>query len=81
MFLINDISLFIPSSIILSASTRKLYEKKLQKLLDNGPAQPLLPEVVPAEINAHHNGNSDPDLYSDKEDGKNSSLPSLRNHV
>ncbi|KAM8740440.1 lamina-associated polypeptide 2, isoforms beta/gamma-like isoform 7-T7 [Acanthopagrus schlegelii] len=50
------------------ASTRKLYEKKLQKLLDDGPAQPPLPELVLTEIEINHNGNSESDLYSDKED-------------
>ncbi|XP_036977253.1 thymopoietin a isoform X10 [Acanthopagrus latus] len=50
------------------ASTRKLYEKKLQKLLDDGPAQPPLPELVLTEIEVNHNGNSESDLYSDKED-------------
>lgn len=60
---------------ILPASTRKLYEKKLQKLLDDGPAQPPLTEVVLAEIQVNHNGNSESDLYSDKEDGKNSVTP------
>ncbi|CAB1418918.1 unnamed protein product [Pleuronectes platessa] len=50
------------------ASTRKLYEKKLQKLLDDGPAQPPLPELVLAEIQVNHNGHSEADLYSDKED-------------
>ncbi|XP_010773047.1 lamina-associated polypeptide 2, isoforms beta/gamma-like isoform X1 [Notothenia coriiceps] len=50
------------------ASTRKLYERKLQKLLDEGPAQPPLPEVIVTETQVNHNGNSDSDLYSDKED-------------
>ncbi|KAM3843191.1 thymopoietin a [Diretmus argenteus] len=50
------------------ASTRKLYEKKLQKLLDQGPPQALVPHVVLAEIDANHNGNSDSDRYSDKEE-------------
>lgn len=50
------------------ASTRKLYEKKLQKLLDDGPAQPLKPQLVVTEIQVNHNGNSESDLYSDKED-------------
>lgn len=54
----------------LSASTRSLYERKLQKLLDHGATQVLVPEAVPAEIGIHHNGTADPDLYSDKEDGK-----------
>ncbi|XP_040886477.1 thymopoietin a [Toxotes jaculatrix] len=50
------------------ASTRKLYEKKLQKLLDEGPAQPPLPQLVLTNIQVNHNGNSESDLYSDKED-------------
>ncbi|XP_045927787.1 thymopoietin a [Micropterus dolomieu] len=50
------------------ASTRKLYEKKLQKLLDDGPAQPPLPQLVLTEVQVSHNGNSESDLYSDKED-------------
>ncbi|XP_029318181.1 thymopoietin a isoform X3 [Cottoperca gobio] len=50
------------------ASTRKLYEKKLQRLLDDGPAQLPLPELVLTEIQVNHNGNSESDLYSDKED-------------
>lgn len=29
-----------------------------------------MPEVVLTEVNVHHNGTADPDLYSDKEDGK-----------
>ncbi|TKS91157.1 Lamina-associated polypeptide 2, isoform beta [Collichthys lucidus] len=49
------------------ATTRKLYEKKLQKLLDDGPAQPL-PQLTVTEIQVNHNGNSEPDVYSDKED-------------
>lgn len=64
-----------PLLLILPASTRKLYEKKLQKLLDDGPAQPPLPQLVFTEIQVNHNGNSESDLYSDKEDGKNSFTP------
>ncbi|XP_068573266.1 thymopoietin a isoform X1 [Cebidichthys violaceus] len=48
------------------ASTRKLYEKKLQRMLDDGPAQP--PKLLLTEIQVNHNGNSESDLYSDKED-------------
>ncbi|KAM6962013.1 thymopoietin a [Tautogolabrus adspersus] len=48
------------------ASTRKLYEKKLQKLLDAGPAH--LTQLVVTEIQVNHNGNSESDMYSDKED-------------
>ncbi|XP_071393868.1 thymopoietin a isoform X2 [Centroberyx affinis] len=50
------------------ASTRKLYEKKLQKLLDDGPPQAPEPQVVLTEIDVNHNGNSDSDRYSDKEE-------------
>ncbi|XP_032360764.1 thymopoietin a isoform X1 [Etheostoma spectabile] len=50
------------------ASTRKVYEKKLQRLLDEGPTQLLLPKLVLTEIQVNHNGNSESDLYSDKED-------------
>ncbi|XP_061570536.1 lamina-associated polypeptide 2-like [Cololabis saira] len=45
------------------ASTRGLYEKKLQRLLDSGPAAP-----PPADGPANHNGSAEPDVYSDKED-------------
>lgn len=48
------------------ASTRKLYEKKLQKLLDDSPVQPPLATFNDAQVN--HNGSADSDLYSDKED-------------
>lgn len=61
--------------LVLAASTRKLYERKLQKLLDEGPAQPPLPEVIVTETQVNHNGNSESDLYSDKEDGKNNVTP------
>lgn len=50
------------------ATTRKLYEKKLQKLLDDGPTQQPLPQLVVTEIQVNHNGNSESDVYSDKED-------------
>ncbi|XP_026182665.1 thymopoietin a [Mastacembelus armatus] len=50
------------------ATTRKLFEKKLQKLLDNGPAQPPVPELVLTEVQVSHNRNSEADHYSDKED-------------
>lgn len=62
--------LSLSSLLIFSASTRKLYEKKLQKLLDDGPAQPPQPQLVITEIQVNHNGNSESDLYSDKEEGK-----------
>ncbi|KAM4711469.1 thymopoietin a [Anableps anableps] len=44
-------------------STRKLYEKKLQKYLDDDSAQ-----LCPTETQVNHNGNSETDIYSDKED-------------
>lgn len=49
------------------ASTRKLYEKKLQKLLDEGPPQLPL-QLILTDIQVSHNGNPESDLYSDKED-------------
>ncbi|XP_010885263.2 thymopoietin a isoform X8 [Esox lucius] len=50
------------------ASTRKLYERKLQKLLDMGPPEAVAPPVVITKVDSNHNGNSDSDRYSDKED-------------
>ncbi|KAM9310377.1 thymopoietin a [Pholidichthys leucotaenia] len=49
------------------ASTRMLYERKLQKLLDDGPAHPPLPQLILTDIQVDHNGNSE-SVYSDKED-------------
>ncbi|MGH0171143.1 UNVERIFIED_CONTAM: hypothetical protein FKN15_068367, partial [Acipenser sinensis] len=57
---------FQPGPIV--SSTRKLYEKKLQKLLDESPleSQPTPPApALAADIN--QNGNTDYDQYSDKE--------------
>lgn len=52
------------------ASTRKLYEKKLQKLLDQPPAEPEAPTDVTAlpKVDSNQNGNTNSDQYSDKED-------------
>ncbi|KAM6986224.1 thymopoietin a [Aplochiton taeniatus] len=50
------------------ASTRKLYERKLQKLLDQGPPEAITLPVVVTEIDSNLNGNSDADRYSDKEE-------------
>ncbi|XP_068611192.1 lamina-associated polypeptide 2, isoforms beta/gamma-like [Brachionichthys hirsutus] len=47
------------------ASTRKLYEKQLLKLLD---ARRIVPELVLKEAPVNHNGNAESELYSDKED-------------
>ncbi|XP_047452518.1 thymopoietin b [Mugil cephalus] len=51
-------------------STRKLYEKKLQKLLDQPPAEPEAPTDVTAlpKVDSNQNGNTNSDQYSDKED-------------
>ncbi|XP_056137996.1 thymopoietin b [Lampris incognitus] len=56
------------------ATTRKLYEKKLEKILDQPPAEaPSVPEkateitAVP-EADSNQNGNTQSDQYSDKED-------------
>lgn len=52
------------------ASTRKVYEKKLQKLLDQPPAEPEAPTDVTAlpKVDSNQNGNTNSDQYSDKED-------------
>ncbi|XP_071753623.1 thymopoietin b [Centroberyx gerrardi] len=56
------------------ASTRKVYEKKLQKLLDQPPAEtPSAPEpatdlTVLPKADSNQNGNTNSDQYSDKED-------------
>ncbi|KAG7230984.1 hypothetical protein INR49_025013 [Caranx melampygus] len=52
------------------ATTRKLYEKKLQKLLDQPPAEPEAPTDVTAlpKADSNQNGNTNSDQYSDKED-------------
>ncbi|KAK6482324.1 lamina-associated polypeptide 2-like isoform X4 [Huso huso] len=57
---------FQPGPIV--SSTRKLYEKKLQKLLDEGhlESQPTPPPPAPA-AGSNQNGNADYDQYSDKE--------------
>ncbi|TKS73653.1 Lamina-associated polypeptide 2, isoforms beta/gamma [Collichthys lucidus] len=52
------------------ATTRKVYEKKLQKLLDQPPAEPAAPTEVTAlpKVDSNQNGNTNSDQYSDKED-------------
>lgn len=56
------------SSFLLSpASTRKLYEKRLQKLLDNDPPTS---QVILADTKVTSNGSADPELYSDQDDGE-----------
>ncbi|KAM9407451.1 lamina-associated polypeptide 2-like isoform 9-T9 [Salvelinus alpinus] len=50
------------------ASTRKLYERRLQKLLDQGPPETVALPVVITQVDGNHNGNSDSDRYSDKEE-------------
>nr|XP_015207727.1 PREDICTED: thymopoietin isoform X5 [Lepisosteus oculatus] len=51
------------------ASTRKLYEKKLQKLLDQGPPETLPPPSAPLRAaDANQNGNTDSEKYSDNEE-------------
>ncbi|KAJ8261979.1 hypothetical protein GJAV_G00160690 [Gymnothorax javanicus] len=50
------------------ASTRKLYEKKLQKLMEQGPPESAPPPTMPVKIGSNQNGNTDSDQYSDKEE-------------
>jgi len=51
-----------------------LYERKLQKVLDEPPSDtPSAPEAAPdiaALADSNQNGNTNSDQYSDKEDGK-----------
>lgn len=55
-----------------SASTRKVYEKKLQKLLDEPAAEAGAPTDVTTlpKADSNQNGNTNSDHYSDKEDGE-----------
>ncbi|XP_029290294.1 thymopoietin b [Cottoperca gobio] len=52
------------------ATTRKLYEKKLQKLLEQPPAEPEAPTdvITLPKADSNQNGNTNSDQYSDKED-------------
>ncbi|XP_053506826.1 thymopoietin a isoform X1 [Ictalurus furcatus] len=51
------------------ASTRKVYEKKLQKLLDQGPPQTTIITLSESVlIHNSRNGTADSDQYSDKEE-------------
>ncbi|XP_028305629.1 thymopoietin b [Gouania willdenowi] len=52
------------------ASTRRVYEMKLQKLLDSPEAPPEDPADVTTlpKADGNHNGNSNSEQYSDKED-------------
>ncbi|KAI5617995.1 thymopoietin a isoform X1 [Silurus asotus] len=58
------------------ASTRKVYEKKLQKLLDQGPPQTTVISVAET-VSTHNsrNGNVDSDQYSDKEEETSATVP------
>ncbi|KAG1953390.1 lamina-associated [Pimephales promelas] len=50
------------------ASTRKVYEKRLQKLLDQGPPEAVAPLSETSQTDGGQNGNTDSDQYSDKEE-------------
>lgn len=61
------------------ASTRQLYEKKLQQLLEHPPLENTLPEpettipvavTIKADGNQNGNTHSAEDQYSDKEEGE-----------
>lgn len=63
-----------------TASTRKLYEKRLQTLLDQPPSEikppepeTAVPETVPVKADGSQNGNTHTveDQYSDQEEGSN----------
>lgn len=57
---------------LFSATTRKVYEKKLQKLLDQPAAEPEAPSDITTlpKVDSNQNGNTNSDQYSDKEDGE-----------
>ncbi|XP_036433616.1 thymopoietin a [Colossoma macropomum] len=57
------------------ASTRKVYEKKLQKLLDLGPPEAVVPLSEPTRTDNSQNGNTDSDQYSDKEEETPTAVP------
>ncbi|XP_026089565.1 lamina-associated polypeptide 2, isoforms beta/gamma-like isoform X2 [Carassius auratus] len=50
------------------ASTRKVYEKRLQKLLDQGPPEIVAPPSETSQTDGRQNGIIDSDQYSDKEE-------------
>ncbi|XP_056311694.1 thymopoietin a isoform X2 [Danio aesculapii] len=50
------------------ASTRKVYEKRLQKLLDQGPPEAVALPSETSQTDGNQNGNNDSDQYSDKEE-------------
>lgn len=67
----------VPFLSFFSATTRKVYEKKLQKLLDQPAAEPEAPADITTlpKADSNQNGNTNSDQYSDKEDGE------LRRHI
>ncbi|NXA83334.1 LAP2B protein, partial [Thryothorus ludovicianus] len=58
------------------ATTRKLYEKKLLKLMEQGPdlKVPVPLSAISATENTRQNGNNDPDQYSDSEEDPKTEL-------
>lgn len=71
-FLLQTTQCFLLFFGVPSASTRKLYEKKLQKLLDQPPPEAEAPAEVTIlpKADSNQNGNTNSDQYSDKEDGE-----------
>ncbi|NWS99213.1 LAP2B protein, partial [Mionectes macconnelli] len=58
------------------ATTRKLYEKKLLKLMEQGPElkAPVPLPAIPTTENTRQNGNNDSDQYSDNEEDPKAEL-------
>ncbi len=67
-----DVWRFVLCCVCITASTRKVYEKKLQQLLEQPPVETTIPEAVTIIADGNQNGNthSAEDQYSDKEEGR-----------
>lgn len=65
------------NAFLSSASTRKVYENRLQKLLDQGPPEAAAPPSEASQTDGSQNGNTDSDQYSDKEEGNGKQFSSF----
>lgn len=74
----SEFFVFLCFSLFVSATTRRLYERRLQNLLDKFPLkttppepETAVPETVTVKADGSQNGNTHTtqDEYSDKEEG------------